>query len=40
MADRFDIVTFDAPPGWQRQASANDLLLETARAPRIPVRSI
>jgi len=28
MADRFDVVTFDAPPGWTRQTLGNDLMFE------------
>jgi hypothetical protein len=32
MADRFDIVTFDAPPGWSRQATENGLVFETRAA--------
>ena len=29
MAERFDAVTFDAPPGWSRQATASGLAFET-----------
>ena len=28
LAERFDIVTFDAPPGWERQATANGLMFD------------
>ena len=29
LAERFDAVTFDAPPGWTRQATASGLAFET-----------
>ena len=32
MADRFDIVTFDAPPAWERQATADDLVFNVRSA--------
>ena len=32
MADRFDIVTFDAPPAWERQATADGLAFNVRSA--------
>jgi hypothetical protein len=32
MAQRFDVVTFDAPPGWTQQALADGLMFETQPA--------
>ena len=32
MADRFDIVTFDAPPAWERQATADGLVFNVRTA--------
>jgi len=32
IAERFDIVTFDAPPGWERQATANGLVFDLRTA--------
>jgi hypothetical protein len=32
MAQRFDVVTFDAPPGWTQQALADELMFETRPA--------
>jgi hypothetical protein len=34
MAQRFDVVTFDAPPGWTQQALGDGLMFETQPAPR------
>ena len=32
MAERFDVVAFDAPPGWTRQALGDGLMFETRSA--------
>lgn len=34
MAQRFDVVTFDPPPGWTQQALGDGLMFETRPAPR------
>ena len=34
MAQRFDVVTFDAPPGWTQQPLGDGLMFETRPAPR------
>jgi hypothetical protein len=34
MADRFDVLSFDAPPGWTQQALGDGLMFETKPSPR------